>query len=89
MLRRRQGYLADFFSNLGKEFLRSCTATVIRIPGNSFESCVIEAMNYFANPGSCAVAMLGDVLIAPSATGQQDNSGVPGVDSVDACVKSG
>ena len=82
LLRRRQSYLADFFSNLREEFLRSCPATVIRIPGNSFESCGIETMSDPANPSRCAVAMLSDVSIVPAAAGQQDNSGVSGVDSV-------
>ena len=62
--------------------MRSCPATVIRIPSNSFESCGIETMNDAANPGRCAVAMFSDVPIAPAAAGQQDNSGVSGVDSV-------
>ena len=82
LLRRRQGYLADLFSNLGEEFLWSRPATVIGIPSDSFQSRGIETMNDFADPSGRAVAMPSDVPIIPAAARQQDNSGVSGVDRV-------
>ncbi len=82
LLWRGQGYLADLFSNLREKFLRSRTATVIRIPGDGVDTFLVEAVDDLTNPSGCAAASLGNISVATPATREQNNSGVSGVDSI-------
>ena len=80
--RRRKSHLANLFYNIGKEFSRTRSSTVIGIPCDCFYAAAVEPMDDLAYPCRRTIAVFGDLLIRAAAAREQDNSRMTAIDSV-------
>jgi len=79
---RCKGYLTNLFHNIRKEFSRTRSSTVIRIPRDRIDAATVEPMDDLAYPCRRAVTTFGNLLIRTSTAREQDNSCMTTVDSV-------
>ena len=81
-LGRGKGHFGNLFGHIGHELSWPTPMTVVGIPRDGVDAAGVEAVNDLSYPSRGASDPLGDVPIAYSAAGEQDDSAMPAVDSV-------
>ena len=81
--RRGKRNLADLLNNIGKKPTRSSPTTIVRIPDYRIYAPIVETVDNPPHPCRRAAASLGNYDVFKATTGQQNNSCVSAIDSVD------